>query len=375
MRKLIFIFSSLIYKLFSLIPINKDRIIMECDYGKGFYGNLLYIYKEIEKRNLTVEIIIPLNKGITIDVNNVKVVKTRTPLHLYYLATSKYWITNNHYYHFLKKRNGTIMINTWHAMGAFKRFGIDSAKSEEEINRFERDSKNIDYLLVSSSELRSIYSKALNVDENKILSMGIPRTDVLINEEEIEKARIRFYNKYPSLKDKKLILYAPTFRDDEKEYFNMQLNLKLLKNNFGDNYKFIFKLHPIIRNSYEIDDEVKDFVIDMGKENINDLMIVSNCLITDYSSVIFEYSLLKKPMAFFTYDFHKYKEELRNFYFHFEDFIPGEMMNTTEEIVTFINNAAMGDFDIDRINSFSSRFCEYKDGEASKRFVDYFLNF
>lgn len=374
MREVIFIISSIVYKVFTLVPVKKNRIVLECDYGKGFYGNLMYIYKEIKDRNLQVEIIIPVNKGVSLELNGVKVVRTRTPLHLYYLATARYWITNNHYYHFLKKRSDTTMVNTWHALGAFKKFGIDSAKSEKEIERFKKDGENINYLLVSSPELKSIYSKALDVDERNILSMGIPRTDALLNEEEIKKAKDRFFNKYPNLKGKKLIFYAPTFRDDEKEYFNMQLDLRMLKNSLGDSYKFLFKLHPIIRNPYKIDDDLKDFVIDMGKENINDLMIASDCLITDYSSVVFEYSLLKKPMIFFTYDFNKYKNELRNFYFEFEDFIPGKMVDSTEDIVTFVEEAMAGNFDISRIESFSKRFCEYTDGEASKRFVDYFLN-
>lgn len=374
MREVIFIISSIIYKVFTLIPVKKNRVVLECDYGKGFYGNLMYIYKEIKERNLQVEIIIPVNKGVSLELNGVKVVRTRTPLHLYYLATARYWITNNHYYHFLKKRSETTMINTWHALGAFKKFGIDSAKDEKEVERFKKDGENVNYLLVSSPELKSIYSKALSVDERNILSMGIPRTDALLNEEEIKKSKDRFYDKYPNLKGKKLVFYAPTFRDDEKEYFNMQLDLKMLKNRLGNDYKFLFKLHPIIRNPYKIEDDLKDFVIDMGKENINDLMIVSDCLITDYSSVVFEYSLLKKPMIFFTYDFNKYKNELRNFYFEFEDFIPGKMVDSTEEIITFIEEAMVGNFDIDRVENFSKRFCEYTDGKASKRFVDYFLN-
>jgi CDP-glycerol glycerophosphotransferase (TagB/SpsB family) len=373
MRNLIFHISSLIYKVLCLIPVKENRVVLECDYGKGFYDNLLSIYKEIKKQNLNLHIIIPLNKGVTINLEEcemVTIVRTRSLKQLYYLATSKYWITNNHYYHFLTKRSETIMINTWHALGAFKKFALHSAKTDEDVKRFKKDGENIDYLLVSSKELKDIYSEALNVPKDKILSMGIPRTDELFNESLKEELKKSFLEKYPFVKDKKLILYAPTFRDHEKIKFNMKLDLELLKRTFGEEYKILLKLHPIIRNKYVVPENLKDFVIDVRDENINTLMISSDILITDYSSVVFEYTLLEKPSIFFAYDFHKYNEELRGFYFPYEEFIPGPMVKTTEEIVEVIKNNS---FDMDKIEEFSKKFCEFTDGKASERFVKKFL--
>lgn len=373
MRNLIFHISSFIYKVLCLIPVKENRIVLECDYGKGFYDNILSIYKEIKKQNLNLHIIIPLNKGVTINLEKsemVTIVRTRSLRQLYYLATSKYWITNNHYYHFLVKRSETTMINTWHALGAFKKFALHSAKTDEDVKRFNADGKNIDYLLVSSKELKDIYSEALNVPKDKILSMGIPRTDELFNESLKEDLKKSFLKKYPFVKGKKLILYAPTFRDHEKIQFNMKLDLELLKNTFGEEYKILLKLHPIIRNKYVVPEKLKDFVIDVRDENINTLMISSDMLITDYSSVVFEYSLLKKPIIFFAYDFHKYNEELRGFYFPYEEFIPGPMVKTTEEIVAVIKDHS---FDMNKIEEFSKKFCEFTDGKASERFVNKFL--
>jgi CDP-glycerol glycerophosphotransferase (TagB/SpsB family) len=373
MRNLIFHISSLIYKVLCLIPVKENRVVLECDYGKGFYDNLLSIYKEIKKQNLDLHIIIPLNKGVAINLEEcemVTIVRTRSLKQLYYLATSKYWITNNHYYHFLTKRRETIMINTWHALGAFKKFALHSAKTDEDVKRFKKDGENIDYLLVSSKELKDIYSEALNVPKDKILSMGIPRTDELFNESLKEELKKNFLEKYSFVKDKKLILYAPTFRDHEKIKFNMKLDLELLKRTFGEEYRILLKLHPIIRNKYVVPEELKDFVIDVRDENINTLMISSDILITDYSSVVFEYTLLKKPIIFFAYDFHKYNEELRGFYFPYEEFIPGPMVKTTEEIVEVIKNNS---FDMNKVEEFSKRFCEFTDGKASERFVKKFL--
>lgn len=376
MRKIIFAIASFVFKILSIFPTKQNRIILECDYGKGFFGNLLYIYKQIKEEKMPLEIIIPINSGVRIDIqedNNTKIVKTKTLKHLYYLATSKYWITNNHYYHFLTKPKGTIMINTWHALGAFKKFGIDSAKTEKERERFIKDSKNIDYLLVSSKELKGIYSKALNVEETKILSLGIPRTDILFDSNHMEAVKEEFFNVHTQLKKKNIILYAPTFRDDEKEYFNMQLDLKLLKENLGDGSVILLKLHPIIRHKFEIPKGLEDFIIDVSKVNINKLMIISDILITDYSSIIFEYSLLDKPIIFFAYDYEKYKNNLRNFYFGYEEFIPGKMLRTSEEVLNEIQESMEGSYNKELIREFSKRFCEYTDGKSTKRFINHFF--
>src|SRR3712207_2150613 len=376
MRKIIFAIASFVFKILSIFPTKQNRIILECDYGKGFFGNLLYIYKQIKEEKMPLEIIIPINSGVRIDIqedNNTKIVKTKTLKHLYYLATSKYWITNNHYYHFLPKPKGTIMINTWHALGAFKKFGIDSAKTEKDRERFIKDSKNIDYLLVSSKELKGIYSKALNVEETKILSLGIPRTDILFDSNHMEAVKEQFLNVHTELKKKNIILYAPTFRDDEKEYFNMQLDLKLLKENLGDGSVILLKLHPIIRHKFEIPKGLEDFIIDVSKVNINKLMIISDILITDYSSIIFEYSLLDKPIIFFAYDYEKYKNNLRNFYFGYEEFIPGKMLRTSEEVLNEIQESMEGSYNKELIRKFSKRFCEYTDGKSTKRFINHFF--
>jgi CDP-glycerol glycerophosphotransferase (TagB/SpsB family) len=373
MRNLIFYLSSLIFKAFSIVPIKNNRIILECEYGKGFYGNLLYIYKEIKKQNLDVEIIIPLNKGVTIDLQeeeNIKLITTRSLSHLYYLATSKYWITDNHYYQFLRKRKDTIMINTWHALGAFKKFGLHSAKGED-VERFKKDGENINYLLVSAEKLKSIYSEALNVPTDRILSLGIPRTDPLFDESYKSNLKGAFLDKHKVASGKKLILYAPTFRDNEKEKFNMKLDLELLKRVLGEEYLLLLKLHPIIRNKDIIPENMKDFVLDVNSENINDLMIASDILITDYSSVVFEYALLEKPMIFFAYDYDDFKENLRDFYFPYEEFVPGPIVKTTEDVIEAIKN---NNFPMDKVKRFSKEFCGFVGGKSSERFVEFFLS-
>lgn len=374
MSRIIYFIANCIYKFFYSVPIKKNRIVLECEYGKGFYGNLLYIYKEVLARKLNVEIIIPLNRNVEFSYEkgtNVRIIRTRSIKHLYYLATSKYWITDNHYYFFLKPRKQTIFVNTWHALGAFKKFGLDSAKNINEVRRFKKEGNNIDYLMVSSENLKPIYSRALNVPIDKILSIGIPRTDLLFEHTKHFSIKEHFFKQYSNLKGKKIILYAPTFRDHEKQKFNMRLDFLQLHKHLGEHYVFLIKLHPIVAKTYQVPQSLEKYVIDVQNEDINELMIVSDILITDYSSVIFEYSLLQKPIIIYAYDFKIYEQQLRGFYYKFESFVPGPIAYTTKDVTDIIMN---NKFNVEKVRQFSMEFCEHQDGESTNRFIDKFLS-
>lgn len=376
MKRAIFKIIDIIYKTLSkVLKVNDRRIIMECDYGKGFYGNLLCIYREIEKQNLDYEIIIPVNKNVKLFEefsDNTKVIRTRGLKHFYYLITSKFWITNNHYYFFLTKRKETTCINTWHALGAFKKFALDcdDGQREEHI----ADGNNTDYLLVSSEKVSEIYSKALNVPMNKIVSLGIPRTDLFFKEDLMNKIQGELREKL-NCKDKKVILYAPTFRDGEKYNADVKLDIPYMNESLKDDYVLLIKLHPIIRNKIEIPKGCEDFVRDASSFNMNDLLVMTDVLITDYSSVVFDYALLERPMIFFAYDLDEFKQKSREFYYGYEEFIPDKCVQKTEEVVEKIKSfeTNLDNETLERIKVFSKEFCEFRDGKSSERFVKRFL--
>lgn len=370
---IVFKIANIIYKILSsIIPVNNRRIIIECDYGKGLYGNMKYIYSEIVKEKLNYQIIIPVNKGVKININddNTKIVRTRGIKHFYYLITARFWITNNHYYYFLEKRKETKYINTWHALGAFKKFGMDCNCDDKEM--YIRDGKNIDSLLVSSKQVASIYSKALNVDIDKIISIGIPRTDILFDDIVKEGIRKKFCKEFG---DKKVILYAPTFRDREKEKFELKLDIEKLINNVGEKYILFIKLHPIIRAKVDIPQEFKKSIFDVSEYDMNELLIYSDILITDYSSVVFEFALLEKPIIFFAYDLEEFKENSRQFYFGYEEFIPDSPVRDTNEIINKIKKYDNDENEITltKIKEFGEKYCEFKDGKSTQRFIRKFL--
>jgi CDP-ribitol ribitolphosphotransferase len=135
-------------------------------------------------------------------------------------------------------------------------------------------------------------------------------------------------------------------------------------NGISDNYVFIFKMHPFERGKIKIDEKLSSKVFDMSNEEINDLLIMTDILITDYSSLIFEYAILQRPMIFFAYDLDEYRSKVRGFYYDYVKFVPGPIAYTTEEIVELINR---NEWDFEE---FAIRFNEYFDGKATERFID-----
>ena len=180
--------------------------------------------------------------------------------------------------------------------------------------------------------------------------------------------------------NKKIILYAPTFRDDEinkakKHIINLKLDLPRLKESIGDEYILILRPHIIISNALNLSESLNDFVVDGTKyPEISDLYLITDICITDYSSVMFDFANTKKPLLFFTYDLEFYKNKLRGFYFDFEKEAPGPLIKTNDGLIEAIKNITnvQEEYD-DKYQVFYNRFCTFEKGIASKTIVDKFF--
>ncbi|MDR0900622.1 MAG: CDP-glycerol glycerophosphotransferase family protein, partial [Methanobrevibacter sp.] len=231
--------------------------------------------------------------------------------------------------------------------------------------------RNYDYAIVSSDEIRRFYAEGFGISDEKVIATGIPRTDIFFDEEYGSKVSKEVYSQYPSLKDKKVILFAPTFRGMGKEdafypmdKFNIEELFDSLDNK--EDYILIIKHHPFITKKTKIPDKYKNNVIDLSaKSEINDLLFVTNLLITDYSSVIFEASLLDIPMLFYGYDLDEYIRD-RDFYYDYRAFVPGKIVKNFESLSESINS---NDFDSYKVNEFKHRFFDDLDGKSSERVV------
>lgn len=217
------------------------------------------------------------------------------------------------------------------------------------------------------------YGEAFQISKTKIKPLGLPRMDYYFENHDADQLKSDFCSKYDVSSDKKIILYAPTFREEAK-YNNVftYLDLEKFNQELGDDYILALKLHPKIRNFYGKDISANGQYIDVSDyESEQELMLISDILITDYSSIMIEYSVLDKPTVFFTYDLDDYLANERGFYYDFETTVPGPIVHTSDELIDVIKD---GDFDKSRISEFVKMQFDEIDGHSSERIVNYLLN-
>ena len=272
----------------------------------------------------------------------------------------------------LKLNRGTKLIQLWHAGVGFKsvglcRFGTNGSPLLDNAHR------QYDYAIVGSTALKKIYAEVFGIEEDALIPTGLPRIDKVIDKEENQKKIDAFYSDHPELRGRKLILFAPTFRGVgalTATYPYEKLDMKRIYDMCGDEYAFIFKMHPFIKEKPEIPAVYSDRIIDMsGIGDINDLLPVIDILITDYSSVIYEFSLFRKPMLFFAYDRDNYAA-IRGFQSDYEDFAPGKICGTFDEVEQAIKNE---DFELEKVDRFVEENYDYLDSGSSDRFIDWML--
>lgn len=266
-------------------------------------------------------------------------------------------------------------IQLWHACGAFKTFGFSRIGKEGGPNQTNRNHRSYDYAIVSSAEICRFYAEGFGIDEKNVKALGVPRTDDFFREDYKVEIREKLYEQYPVLKGKKVILFAPTFRGNginTANYPFQRFDLKQVLSAIDDEYMVIIKHHPFVTEKHPVAEEIKDRVLDLSAESeINDLLFITDVLITDYSSVIFEASLLDIPMLFYAFDLEEYTVN-RDFYYPFKNFVPGKIVRNIEQIQEAIRDS---DYEQQKVETFKHRFFDALDGKSSERVADFMLEF
>src|SRR5699024_2945828 len=316
------------YYFFSLLPANRKKISIASDSRNDLSGNLYFIYEELYRRNLNLNIKLLLNDRIDNKKTLMNLLNTA-----YHFATSKIILLDDFYpmIYPLNIRKKTDLIQVWHAAGAFKTFGFSRAGRPGGPSPKSRNHRNYTKATVSSEGVRDHYAEGFGISIDRVYPTGVPRADIFFDEEYKNYVRETLHEIYPFLQDKKVILFAPTFRGNGQgsAYFPFnKIDFKKLYDNLSDDYVFLFKIHPFVNNELTIPYQYRDFFYDFSSfREINDLLLVTDLLITDYSSVCFEYALLNKPMLFFAFDVEEYIRT-RDFYYDYFDFIPGPIVRS-----------------------------------------------
>ena len=347
------------FYLFKPFRLKENRVTFISNRRNSISGNYESIYTELIKdKNIEIKTVLDTKESF---ISCFK--------YGYYLASSKVILIDDYIrsVYEIRKRKDNYLIQVWHACGAFKAFGFSRLSKEGCWPQDSRSHRTYDYCLVSSRKVAKHYAEAFGMNVDRVIATGVPRTDIFFDEAYKREIRAKIFSTYPMLKDKKVILFAPTFRGSSKKegnYPHYRFDYKKIFESFGDEYRIIIKHHPHVNNKPVIENEYKDRVIDLSKnEELNELLFVTDILITDYSSVIFEAALLDIPMLFYAFDLDEYISR-RGFYCEYISFIPGKLVENMDEIIDAL---MVGDFEADKIIEFKKDFFDDLDGKSGKR--------
>ena len=357
----------IIYNYFTKrCKLNEKRVLFLSDSRDHISGNFEYIYNYLKENNPDYELKTHLKKSL----KTKRKFKEKILL-LKDIASSKYILVDDFYplIYPLKIRKNAKLIQVWHAMGAFKTVGYSRNKSKEGYKSSSLTHKNYTDTIVSSENIRKNYAEAFGIDIEKVHPYGVPRTDIFYSDKYKRDIRKQLYQKYPQFKNKKVILFAPTFRGKGQKtaYYDYSLiDFNLIKKKFSKDYVFLVKMHPFIKKLPDIDFENDDFYYNLSSEReINDLLFITDILITDYSSVIFEYSFFKKPVIFYIPDYENY-DGSRGFYYPFSKYTYGDIAKNNKELINLIENSKVNK---KKLQEFFDYFCGACDGKSTERVV------
>ncbi|WP_026319955.1 CDP-glycerol glycerophosphotransferase family protein [Siminovitchia fordii] len=357
------------FNLFSICPQKKKTTFVA-----SFGDNALFVMKELQKRTED-QIVILKTASCRVDFDG-KVLNFE-PRHfpdwirsIYHLATSQNIFIDN-YFGFLaavKFKANVKCIQLWHAAGAIKQFGLrdpsNESRSPHAIERFKKVYIQFDYVVVGGEKMADIYRQSFGIGEENILRTGIPRTDFFFDEHEMQVIADTLKKKYSGIRDKKVILYAPTYREDDFKITSLPLDIDYMYQELKDEYTLLLRLHPAVR--FDFANQYPDFVYDVSDyPDVNHILVVTDLLISDYSSIPFEFSLLRRPMIFFAYDLEEYSKS-RGFWEPYDQLVPGPIVKNTTELVDAIQT---NELKCNEIETFANEWNEYSTGSASRRLI------
>ena len=362
----------LAFTLASLLPLRSYVVLATSLPRMG--GNLAAIRGELGRHGRAIEVVTlvhdprPGSRG-----------RLRAVAHAlqagYHLARARVFVVDSHFIplYVIRPRPGTTIAQTWHACGAIKRIGYSvlekSFGADETLASLVRLHANYTLCLAASRAAAQQFVDAFRQPLGLFRTdLGIPKTDVLFGERAI-RAQRAVRERYTIPEGRRVILYAPTFRGDTMVAARHPggLDLELLAERLGQDHVLLVRSHPAVRSRPPIGPGARSFAIDVsGYPEVNDLLLVTDVLVSDYSSIVFDFALLGRPMVFFAPDHDAYERE-RGFYFDYRGGVPGPVFETTEALASYLRAGA---FDTERVRRFAAEWFEVADGHATERFVE-----
>ncbi|MDK1724988.1 CDP-glycerol glycerophosphotransferase family protein [Dellaglioa algida] len=275
-------------------------------------------------------------------------------------------------------KKSTKIVQLWHANGAIKSFGWDEPKtnnrSDSDKKRFQAVYDQFDNFIVGSTKMGAVFEQSYHIDTDRILEIGYPASDKFQNIDWQNKMKNNIFASYPNLKNKKVILYAPTYRENISGDVALELpeDFSNIQKLLDDETKLIIKLHPHLRDKeIELKSILSKDIVWVDDYSTGELLTITNCLITDYSSVVFDFSLLPnaEQILFYCFDYQIYKDSI-GIQSEFQEWAPGPIVQTMNELVNAYQKVQNSDRQLD---TFNLLWNTANDGYATKRVLDYYF--
>lgn len=354
------IFAFFLFRIFSLLKIKNNKILIMNYNGKGFGDNAKYIVEKLLKDIKKYDIVWTTNNTSSLP-DGIRNVKPESLKWIYEMCTSKIWINNCRFKPYVRKRKRQYYIQTWHSSLRLKKIELDAKETlgKYYLKMMEVDSKMINLMISGSDFSYNIYSKSFLYD-GEIKMIGTPRCDLFFDNTKMNNIKKKIYKFYNIDLSQKIILYAPTFRNNTKTDFFMDLNY--IHEKIKDGHVLMVRLHPNTKMN------LKNYknIIDVTKyPDMQELICAIDMLITDYSGCCFDMMYTKKPCILFVKDIEDYLKRERGMYFEI-DKLPFFKAKTEEELIDLIYNFDYKKY-MNNIIKFEQKIGLHENGNASSK--------
>ena len=367
MRKIVKLIINLIFRIFKL---KENKIVFES--GRNLIdGNAKAVYDYLISNNDCFELVWLVNKDTDVsDINENHYAYYKTLKGYYHLATSKYWIKNQSMGSLIKKRKGQIYIQLFHGNGVLKKMGYDVDNSKERVEL--EHVKDWDYYIANDENDEKVIRSSTGYN-GKVEIFGMACVDNVIKYSKDVKFKNNVLKQLgidKIAKNKKILLYAPTFRDFDLD--KEIVDVPILKLSELKDYIVIVRLHPLVKDKVNKDlFKYANIVNGCNYPDCSGILAISDLLITDYSSIFYEYLPLDLPIVFYPYDYERYVELRGGFYVDYKNELPGPICYSEKELFDTINNIDnLYNKYTEKRKKFIKKYDSLSDGESSKRFVD-----
>lgn len=354
--------------LFSLLPLRSNRVVLATARTNRLDGNLLHLHEAIRRLRPSVEVALvlePYSYGLAGKLRYA--LRLVRGMHL--LRTSRLVVVDNAWLpvHVAPHRAATEVVQVWHAEGALKRFGVDTVRPLDEPERTFLH-RHYDWVVTSGEASREAWSRAFRTPLDRVLPLGSPRTDLFFDEAAMAAARARVLAAHPELDGRRVILYAPTFRGRGRaKRPGAGLDAPRLRAALGPGDALVLKSHPNLDRRL-VPTDGYDAIVE-PRVDLNDLLVATDILVTDYSSAIFDVALLRRPLVLLVEDLEDYERD-PGLYLDYRAEMIGTQVRDTDGVIEAIST---GRFDLAPYEAFVARHLAASDGRASERFVERFL--